>query len=166
MRLFEIGIAQDALGVKVAVAAEGEFGGGMGRLGLGEPGTGGGAVGTGVVQGGLGLAQSALVDVRVDAGEQLAGFHAVAFPDRQLDELSADFGGDLDLDLGLDAPGGDDRFDNPMAADGFHVGAGDSGPRPNTAASTMSSEDAATEQDEGAFAEFHGQRLKRRPRPE
>ena len=79
--LLEVGCAEHALVEEVAVAAEGEVGGGMGGLGLGEPGGRGGAVRPGVVEGGLGLAQPAFENVGVDAGQQLAGFDAVPFPD-------------------------------------------------------------------------------------
>ena len=70
------------------------------------------------------MAQPAFVDVRVDAGKQLAGDHPVPFLDRELDDLTTDFGGDLDFHLGLDSARSDDRFHDSVTADRFNVAPG------------------------------------------
>jgi len=164
--LLEVGRAEHALVEEVAVAAEGEVGGGMRGLGLGEPGGRGGAVRPGVVEGGLGLAQPAFENVGVDAGQQLAGFDAVPFPDGKLDQLAADLRTDFDLDLGLDAAGGNDGLDDAVSAHGLGVHARGVRPAAEEGGNSREHDQGAAENEKGALARAHGQRVNRSPRPE
>ena len=164
--LLEVGCAEHALVEEVAVAAEGEVGGGMRGLGLGQSGGGGGAVGSGVVERSLGLAQPAFENVGVDAGQELAGFDAVPFPDGKLDQLTADLRADFDLDLGLDAAGGDDGLDDAVPAHGFGVHTWGVRSAAEEGGNSREHDEGAAEDEKGALARAHGQRVNRSPRPE
>jgi len=138
----------------------------MRGLGLGQSGGGGGAVGSGVVERSLGLAQPAFENVGVDAGQELTGFDAVPFPDGELDQLTADLGADFDLHLGLDAAGGNDGLDDAVSAHGLGVDARGVGSAPEEGGNPREHDEGAAENEKGALARAHGQRVNRRPRPE
>ena len=119
--LFEVRLTQDTVFPQVPIARESQFRRIECSPRLGEPGFGGGLVGAGVVQGCLGLAQSAFVDVGIDAGEQGTRSDLVPLAHREFDQLATHLGGDLDFNLGLNPPGGDDGFDDAVPSDDIRL---------------------------------------------
>jgi hypothetical protein len=86
-------------------------------LGLRQAGLAQHAGGLGGGERGLLLLQLGLVEVGLDADEEVALLHGLALDDGDLDEFTGDLGGDLDLDLGLDLAGRRDEV-----GDGLHDG--------------------------------------------